>query len=117
MVKKYGFCKEYDLIFDILGKGSFSDLSPLLKHQGIYLLASFKIKKLLRMFWTSFFDGKKVICAIAVPKPEDLVFVKKLVEEGKIRSIIDKCFPLEQTAVAHKYFETGNKRANVVIKV
>jgi NADPH:quinone reductase-like Zn-dependent oxidoreductase len=111
------FEETYDIIFDILGKGSFSQYKKSLKETGIYLLSSFKSKKLLQMLWTSIKGGKKVVCAIATPKSEDLIFVKKLIEEGKIKSIIDKCFPLEQTAEAHKYIETGNKRGNVVIKV
>jgi NADPH:quinone reductase-like Zn-dependent oxidoreductase len=118
--KKEDFTKNketYDLIFDILGKGSFSLYKPLLKHEGIYLLASFKTKKLLQMLWTSIVGGKKVVCAIAIPKPEDLVFIKSLIEEGKIKAVIDKCFSLEQTAEAHKYFEIGNKKGNVVITV
>jgi NADPH:quinone reductase-like Zn-dependent oxidoreductase len=118
--KKEDFTKSketYNLIFDILGKGSFSAYKPLLKPKGVYLLASFKTKKLLQMLWTSIVGGKKVVCAIAIPEPEDLVFIKRLTEEGKIKSIIDRYFPLEQTAEAHKYAETGNKRANVVIKV
>jgi NADPH:quinone reductase-like Zn-dependent oxidoreductase len=109
--------EEYDLIFDILGKGTFSQYRKYLKETGVYLLASFKSKKLLQMIWTSITGGKKVVCAIAIPKTEDLMFVKKLIEEGKMKSVIDKCFPLEQTAEAHKYFETGNKRGNVVITV
>jgi NADPH:quinone reductase-like Zn-dependent oxidoreductase len=109
------FEETYDIIFDILGKGSFSHIKKSLKKTGVYLLSSFKSKKLLQMLWTSVKGGKKVVCAIATPKTEDLIFIKKLVEEGKIKSIIDRCFPLEQTAEAHKYFETGNKRGNVVI--
>ena len=118
--KKEDFTKStetYTLIFDILGKGSFSSYKPLLKYNGICLFASFKTKKLFQMLWTSIDVGKKVVCALAIPKPEDFIFIKRLVEEGKIRSVIDKCFPLEQTAEAHKYMEAGNKRGNVVIKV
>jgi NADPH:quinone reductase-like Zn-dependent oxidoreductase len=111
------FGEKYDIIFDILGKGSFSKYKKSLKETGIYLLASFKSKKLLQMFWTSITGGKKVVCALAIPKTEDLIFIKKLISEGKIKSVIDKCFPLEQTAEAHKYIETGNKRANVVITI
>jgi NADPH:quinone reductase-like Zn-dependent oxidoreductase len=107
----------YDLIFDILGKGSFSQYKRSLKEAGVYLLASFKMKKLLQMLWTSIKGGKRVVCALAIPKTEDLIFVKELIEEGKIKSVIDRCFILEQTAEAHRYIETGNKRGNVVIKI
>jgi NADPH:quinone reductase-like Zn-dependent oxidoreductase len=107
----------YDIIFDILGKGSFSHCKKSLKETGVYLLSSFKSKKLLQMLWASITGGKKIVCALVTPKTEDLVLVKQLVDEGKIKSVIDRCFPLEQTAEAHKYFETGNKTGNVVIKV
>ena len=107
----------YDLIFDILGKGSFSQLRASLKQNGIYLSVSFKMKKLLQMLWTTLIGGKKVICTLAIPKPEDLSFVKDLIEDGKITSIIDKCFPLEKAGEAHRYIETGNKKGNVVMKV
>ena len=65
--KKEDFTKStetYNLIFDILGKGSFSAYKPLLKHKGICLFASFKTKKLLQMLWTSIVGGKKVVCAL-----------------------------------------------------
>lgn len=108
----------YDLIFDILGRSSFSKLKRSLKPNGIYLLASYKMKALSQMLWTSITGSKqKVICAFANETAESLVFVKGLVEQGKIKTIIDKCFPMEQAAEAHRYVEEGHKQGNVVITV
>jgi NADPH:quinone reductase-like Zn-dependent oxidoreductase len=108
----------YDLIFDILGRSSFSKLKRSLKPNGIYLLASFKMKALLQMLWTSLTGSKqKVVCAFANETPESLVFVKKLVEEGKVKAIVDKSFPMEQAADAHRYVEQGRKQGNVVIAI
>lgn len=107
----------YDLIFDILGKSSFSSCRDSLKRNGIYLLASFKMKQLFQMLWTSRNDGKKVICALSSEKPEDLILIKELAEAGKIKSIIDKCFPLEGAAEAHRYVEEGHKKGNVVLTI
>jgi NADPH:quinone reductase-like Zn-dependent oxidoreductase len=108
----------YDLIFDILGRSSFSGVKRSLKPNGIYLLASFKMKALFQMLWTSITGSKqKVICAFANETAESLVFVKKLVEEGKIKTIIDKSFPMEQAAEAHRYVEGGHKQGNVIITI
>jgi NADPH:quinone reductase-like Zn-dependent oxidoreductase len=108
----------YDLIFDILGRSSFSKLKRSLKPNGIYLLASFKTKALLQMLWTSLTgSNQKVICAFANETPESLAFVKKLVEEGKIKAIVDKSFPMKQAAEAHRYVEQGRKQGNVVIAI
>ncbi len=107
----------YDLIFDILGKSSFSGCKSSLKHNGRYLLASFKMKQLFQMLWTKMASSKRVICALASDKPEDLIFIKELIEAGKIKSVIDRRYPLEQTAEAHRYIEKGQKKANVVITV
>ncbi len=107
----------YDLIVDILGKSSFSRCKSSLKQNGRYLLASFKMRQLFQMLWTKMIGSKKVICAMATDKAEDLIFIKELVEAGKIKSIIDRRYPLEQTVEAHRYVEAGHKKGNVVITV
>ncbi|HSK66508.1 MAG TPA: NAD(P)-dependent alcohol dehydrogenase [Anaerolineales bacterium] len=105
----------YDLIFDIPGKSLFSRCKDSLKPDGCILYASFKMKQLIEMLWTSRTDGRKVICALSGEKPEDLLFIKELIEAGKLKSIVDRCYPLEQAAEAHRYVESGQKRGSVVI--
>jgi NADPH:quinone reductase-like Zn-dependent oxidoreductase len=107
----------YDLIFDILGRSSFSKCKDSLKQNGQYLLASFKMKALAQMLWTSIAGSKKVICALASDKVDDLIFIKELIEAGKFKSIIDRCYPLERAAEAHRYVETGLKKGSVIIAV
>lgn len=107
--------EKFDLIFDVLGKGSFSRAKSSLKPNGLYLYASFKMKQLLQMLWTSITGGQKVICAIAPGGLEDLLAVKELIEMGKIRTLIDRRFPMEQAAEAHRYVEAGGKKGSVVI--
>jgi NADPH:quinone reductase-like Zn-dependent oxidoreductase len=105
----------YDLIFDILGKSSFSRCQNSLNQNGLYLLASFKVKQLLQMLWTSWSGSKKVICALAPGSVEDLNSVKELIEAGWIKAVIDRCYRMEQAAEAHRYVEEGHKKGNVVI--
>ena len=107
----------YDLIFDILGKSAFARCKNSLKPNGILLFASFKMKQLVQMLWTSKSGGKRVICAIAPGSVEDLISVKELIEAGKIKAIVDRCYPMEQAAEAHRYVEGGHKKSSVVITV
>jgi NADPH:quinone reductase-like Zn-dependent oxidoreductase len=107
----------YDCIIDILGKRSFSQYKHALKAGGRCLLISFKMKQVFRMLLTSVTGNKRVICVLSTEKTEDLEFIKKRIEEGNFKSIIDTCFPLEQTARAHRYVEDGQKKGSVVITV
>ncbi|RPI93747.1 MAG: NAD(P)-dependent alcohol dehydrogenase [Chloroflexi bacterium] len=107
----------YDLIFDIMGRSSFSRCKGSLTPNGRYLLASFKTTHLFQMLWTSLTGGRKVVCALSSERPQDLVFIRELVEAGKIKSIVDRRYPLEQAAEAHRYFESGDKKGKVILTV
>jgi NADPH:quinone reductase-like Zn-dependent oxidoreductase len=85
----------YDVIFDAVGKTSLSRSKGALKEKGFYLSVRSSTSE----------------------KAENLIILKELIEAGKIRSIIDRCYPLEQTAEAHRYVEAGHKKGNVVINV
>jgi NADPH:quinone reductase-like Zn-dependent oxidoreductase len=107
----------YDVIFDVVGKSSFSRSVRSLKQNGRYLLANPGLSQMLRGRWTSMRSSKKVIFPAQSRKSEDLVFLKELIEEGKIKTVIDRRYPLEQMAEAHRYVEKGGKKGNLVITV
>lgn len=106
---------KYDLVIDILGRSSFSRVKRVLTSEGVYLRVSFKFKQLIQMLATSFTNGKKVVCTLASPKPKDLLILRKLIEEGQFRTIVDRSFPMEETAKAHDRAENEKKRGKVVI--
>jgi len=108
----------YNLIFDTVGKSSFSRCKGSLKKNGCYLLTTGNmLKNFVLTLWTSLTGGKRFIWGMSVEKTEALMFLKELVEAGKVKPVIDKCYPLEKIAEAHQYVEKGHKKGNVVITV
>jgi len=106
----------YDIIFDTVGKSPFSGSVRSLKKKGFYLRAvHMSLSPIVKGLWTTITSSKKVIGGVAAEHKEDLVFLKELVEAGKIKPVIDRRYPLEQIAEAHRYVEKGHKKGNVVI--
>jgi len=118
---KEDFAKQdrtYDVIFDTVGRSPFSGCLRSLKKDGVYLRAvHMTVAPMVRGLWTSLTSRKKVIGGAAAQRREDLLFLKDLLEAGKIRPVIDRSYPLEQIAEAHRYVEQGHKKGNVVITV
>jgi len=104
----------YDVIFDAVIKTSFSRCKSSLKQRGVYITVDYP---LLQALWSSMTGGRKVIFGVAPKRAEDLTFLKELIEAGKLRSVIDRCYPLEQAAEAHRYVDKGHKKGNVAITV
>lgn len=109
--------ESYDVIFDVIGKSSFSRSIRSLKPNGRYLLGNLGLSQVIRARWTSMKDGKKIFIWEGRRTPEDIKFLKELIEAGEIKPVIDKRYPMDQIAEAHRYVETGQKKGNVVITV
>jgi NADPH:quinone reductase-like Zn-dependent oxidoreductase len=109
----------YDVIFDAVGKSSFSRCKGALKSGGVYLSTVPTLGIIVQMLWTSLIGGKRARFAAAglVQNKENLAFLKGLIEAGTLKAVIDRRYPLEQVPEAHSYVETGRKKGNVIINV
>ena len=106
----------YDVIFDVVGTLKFSRTNRSLKDNGIYLLAN-PATQILSGLWTRLTTNRKVLMQTASGTIEDLVYLRELIEAGKLRTVIDRHYPLEQIVEAHRFVEGGGKLGNVVIIV
>ena len=107
--------EKFDVIFDVVGKASYSGSIKSLTENGLYLMGNPTISRMIR--GRALRGTKKVIGGTATNNTEDLIFLRDLIEAGKLRAVIDRRFPLGQVADAHRYVETGEKIGNVVITV
>ena len=107
----------YDVIFEAVDKSSFSACMRALKEDGIYLNVTIPLPT-MQMLWTKITSHKKIMLGENPPeRAEDLIFLKELVEAGKLKPVIDRCYPREQIVEAHRYVDKGHKKGNVVITV
>jgi NADPH:quinone reductase-like Zn-dependent oxidoreductase len=114
--------KTYDIIFDTVGKRSFSQCKGSLTDEGIYLATVPTPVIMLQVLWSAKSGGKKVKFAATGLRPSsekvnDLAFLTELIEAGKIKPVIDRCYPLEQMVEVHRYVDKGHKKGSVVITV
>ncbi len=111
--------EQFDVVFDAVGKSTFGQCKRILTSNGIYIsteLGPWAQNPLLAL-WTARSKSQKVLFPIPVNKKEDADYIAGLMQENKFRPLVDKTYPLEETASAFRYVETGMKTGNVVIDI
>jgi NADPH2:quinone reductase len=107
----------YHIIFDTVGKTRFSRCKGCLQQHGRYLVTVMGWGPVIQTLWTGVAGKKKSIYAMSIDKTEALTYLYALIENGSIKSVIDRRYRLEQIADAHRYVSQGHKKGNVVITV
>jgi NADPH:quinone reductase-like Zn-dependent oxidoreductase len=105
----------FDVVFDAVGTSSFGRARRVLAPHGLYLNAVIGFALFGQQWWTGRRQGMRVLTGIAIPKEGDLAFLSDLMESGSLRVPIDRCYPLNRAAAAHRYVESGHKRGNVIL--
>ncbi|WP_335871834.1 NAD(P)-dependent alcohol dehydrogenase [Bacillus sp. 2205SS5-2] len=109
--------EKYDIIFDTVGKTTFSECKKSLNQHGKWVTAVMNYREVFQILWTSKFGDKKGMGGIAEANKEGLHFLKDLIEAEEIKAVIDERYPLTQIAEAHRYVDTGRKKGNVVMNL
>ena len=108
---------QYDIILDAVGKRSLSNCKRVLTPNGIYISTLPTPEVLLQSVLTAFFPGQKAKFVIERPNTPDLVYLKELIEAGKMRTVIDRSFPLAELAAAHSYSESERTVGKIAINI
>ncbi|MFC1583753.1 NAD(P)-dependent alcohol dehydrogenase [Candidatus Neomarinimicrobiota bacterium] len=107
----------YDLIFDAVAKRSFPECRNSLNSGGVYMTTVSSLRIILYSLLTAVAGNKKAKFMMPMIKPEDIAYIHDLVEAGKVKPVIDKCYPLREVAEAHRYSEAGHAKGRIVVKV
>jgi len=111
----------YDLILAVNGYHPISDYRRVLTPQGTYVMSggatAQMFEAMLQGPWISMTGSQKMGNLLAKPNKEDLAFVKELIEAGKVKPVIDRCYPLSEVPEAIRYLEEGHAKGKVVISV
>jgi NADPH:quinone reductase-like Zn-dependent oxidoreductase len=109
--------QKYDIVFDTVGKSKTARSLKALKRGGVYVqIAPMSASDTLAMLW-AWVTGVRVVGGMARGTADDLRFLKQLIEEGKLKTVIDRRYSLDQITDAHRHAETGHKKGHVVIVV
>lgn len=108
---------QYDIIFDAVGKQSFFNCEKILQSDGIYISTLPTLDNMGATLQTLFLTGKKSKLVLAQPSRRDLDALRDLIEAGKIQTIIDRTYPLNDLAAAHTYSEIGRTVGKIAITV
>lgn len=108
---------KYDVIFDTVGKSAFSPGLKSLTKNGKMLLASAGLGFMIRGAFTSMLGSKKVFSGVIKETAEDMQFFKKLMEENKLKAVVDEVYPLAQIREAHTHVDGGHKKGNVIVSM
>jgi NADPH:quinone reductase-like Zn-dependent oxidoreductase len=107
--------QQYDLVFDTVGNHSVSEYKRTLKPQGRFVTTTFLPAIAFQGRWPSRTVGKKMVNMMAKPCKADLLYLAELLEAGKIKLVIDRCYPLSETPEALRYLGEGHAKGKVII--
>ena len=109
--------RKYDVIFDMVAGSSYGACIKILNPEGRYLSGNPRLSVMIRSVFTTRFTNKTARFAFADETKADLLTLKEMIEDGRIKSIVDRVYPMAQAAEAHSRVETEQRLGAIVIAI